>query len=84
MIDVLVNNAGVYTIDPLEVSSDGAIENVARTNIEGIMRVTRAVNSRSGRLRYTTDFLTRGAILLHRLLPLGLFQWLVAKVSGVR
>ncbi len=197
-VDVLVNNAGVYTTDPLEATSDETIDSVVRTNIEGVLRVTRAVlphfraqhggtivnissiagrisipfqtvyhtskwaiegfseglryelsplgirvkvvepgvvktplyrsmgetpkgdypeeyrrgfgrwwafirksyrdgyppsreaatvwravNSRCGRLRYKTDFLTRGAILMHGLLPLGLFQWIVAKVSRV-
>jgi NAD(P)-dependent dehydrogenase (short-subunit alcohol dehydrogenase family) len=42
-IDALVNNAGIYTIDPLETSSDEIVERVIETNIKGVLLVTRAV-----------------------------------------
>jgi NAD(P)-dependent dehydrogenase (short-subunit alcohol dehydrogenase family) len=197
-IDVLVNNAGVYTTEPLETSSDEIIDSVVRTNIEGVLLVTRAVlphfrerragtivnissiagrisipfqtvyhtskwaveglseglryelaplgirvrvvepgvvktplyrsmgetpegevpeeyrhgfrnwwafirrsyrggyppereaatvwravNSHCGKLRFRTDLTTRAAVMMHTLLPLRFFQWIVAKVSGV-
>jgi NADP-dependent 3-hydroxy acid dehydrogenase YdfG len=45
--------------------------------------IWRAVNSRSSKLRYTTDFQTKALFFLRRLLPLRVFQWLVRKRLGV-
>ena len=42
-VDVLVNNAGIYTTDPLEVSGDGIIESVIDTNIKGVVYGSRAI-----------------------------------------
>lgn len=42
-IDVLVNNAGVYTTDPLEASTDAIIDSVVDTNIKGVLLTARAV-----------------------------------------
>lgn len=42
-IDVIINNAGIYTINPLEVTSDETIENIIDTNIHGVINVTKAL-----------------------------------------
>lgn len=42
-IDAVVNNAGIYITDPLELSSDEDIENLVRTNIIGTISVTKAI-----------------------------------------
>lgn len=42
-IDALINNAGIYTINPLEVTSDEIIENIIDTNICGVINVTKAL-----------------------------------------
>ncbi len=42
-VDALVNNAGVYATDPLEVTSDGMIDSIVDTNIAGVVRATRAI-----------------------------------------
>ncbi len=42
-IDVLVNNAGVYLTKPLEDSTDEEYAAVFGTNVQGTLRVTRAV-----------------------------------------
>jgi len=42
-IDVLVNNAGVYTTNPLEQTSDETINGIVETNIKGVIRTTKAM-----------------------------------------
>jgi len=42
-IDVIINNAGIYTINPLEVTPDETIENIIDTNICGVINVTKAL-----------------------------------------
>lgn len=45
--------------------------------------IYKAVNSKSSKLRYTTDFTTKLALFLHKHLPLYLFQNLIKKQSGI-
>ena len=52
-IDVIVNNAGVYTTNPLELTSDETIENIVETNIKGLLHTTKTIvehfrNNKSG------------------------------------
>ena len=52
-IDVLVNNAGVYTTDPLEVTPDEMVNNIIDTNIKGVINVSKVIlkhfrNNKSG------------------------------------
>lgn len=42
-IDVLVNNAGIYETGPLEGTSFGNIDRLMKTNINGVVNVTKAV-----------------------------------------
>ena len=42
-IDVLVNNAGVYTTDPLEILPDEMIDNIIDTNLKGVIFTTKTV-----------------------------------------
>ncbi|MDU1892174.1 MAG: SDR family oxidoreductase [Dysgonomonas sp.] len=42
-IDVIINNAGIYTINPLELSPDETIEDVIETNIKGVLYTTKAI-----------------------------------------
>lgn len=42
-IDVIVNNAGIYTTNPLEMTSDETIENIIETNIKGVLYTTKAI-----------------------------------------
>ena len=42
-IDVLVNNAGIYTTNPLEKVSDETITAVVETNIKGTLFMTKAI-----------------------------------------
>lgn len=42
-IDVLLNNAGVTVVGPLETSTDREVHNVFNTNVFGALRTTRAV-----------------------------------------
>lgn len=42
-IDVLVNNAGVYTTDPLEVTPDEIVDNIIDTNIKGVINVSKII-----------------------------------------
>ena len=42
-IDVLVNNAGIYTTDPLEQVSDETINAIVETNIKGTLFTTKAI-----------------------------------------
>lgn len=42
-IDVVVNNAGIYTTTPLEMTSDDVIEDIIETNIKGILSVTKTI-----------------------------------------
>lgn len=43
MIDVLVNNAGIYETDPLEAATFDKIDILIKTNIYGVVNVTKAV-----------------------------------------
>jgi NADP-dependent 3-hydroxy acid dehydrogenase YdfG len=42
-IDVLVNNAGIYTTNPLELTSDETIDDVVETNIKGLIYTTKTL-----------------------------------------
>lgn len=42
-IDVLVNNAGIYTTNPIELTQEETIGNVIDTNIKGVINVTKAL-----------------------------------------
>ena len=42
-IDVLVNNAGIYTTNSLEQTPDETITDIVETNIKGVFRITKAV-----------------------------------------
>lgn len=42
-IDVIVNNAGIYTTNPLEMTSDDVIEDILETNIKGVIYTTKIV-----------------------------------------
>jgi len=42
-IDVIVNNAGVYTTNPLELTSDTTIDDIVETNIKGVIRTTKTI-----------------------------------------
>jgi NADP-dependent 3-hydroxy acid dehydrogenase YdfG len=42
-IDVIVNNAGIYTTNPLELTSDEIIDNVVETNIKGFLYTTKTI-----------------------------------------
>jgi NADP-dependent 3-hydroxy acid dehydrogenase YdfG len=42
-IDVLVNNAGIYTTCPLEAVEDEMVEQIFKVNIQGTIRVTREI-----------------------------------------
>ena len=42
-IDVIVNNAGIYTTDPLELTADETIEDIIDTNIKGVLYTTKLV-----------------------------------------
>ncbi|WP_165045278.1 SDR family oxidoreductase [Dysgonomonas sp. ZJ709] len=42
-IDAIVNNAGIYTINPLELSSDEIIDDILETNIKGVLYTTKAI-----------------------------------------
>ena len=42
-IDVIVNNAGIYTTNPLELTPDEAIDNVVETNIKGLLHTTKTI-----------------------------------------
>lgn len=42
-IDVIVNNAGIYTTNPLELTSNETIEDIIDTNIKGVLYTTKLV-----------------------------------------
>jgi len=42
-IDVIVNNAGIYTTNPLEQTSDEMIHSIVETNIKGVVLTTKAI-----------------------------------------
>lgn len=42
-IDVIVNNAGVYTTNPLELTSDDTIHSIVETNIKGVLYTTKTI-----------------------------------------
>ncbi|MDR0231006.1 MAG: SDR family oxidoreductase [Dysgonamonadaceae bacterium] len=42
-IDAIVNNAGIYTTNPLELTSDKAIEDIVETNIKGVLHTTKTI-----------------------------------------
>ena len=42
-IDVIVNNAGIYTTNPLELTSDETIDQVVETNIKGLLYTTKTI-----------------------------------------
>jgi NADP-dependent 3-hydroxy acid dehydrogenase YdfG len=42
-IDVIVNNAGIYTTNPLELISDETIDDVVETNIKGLLYTTKTI-----------------------------------------
>ena len=42
-IDVIVNNAGIYATNPLELTSDETIDNIVETNIKGLIFTTKTI-----------------------------------------
>lgn len=42
-IDVLVNNAGIYTTNPLEVTTDEELEDIIDTNIKGVVYTSKFI-----------------------------------------
>jgi NADP-dependent 3-hydroxy acid dehydrogenase YdfG len=42
-IDALVNNAGVFTTNPLELTPDETIDDIVETNIKGVFCMTRTI-----------------------------------------
>lgn len=42
-IDVIVNNAGIYTTNPLEETRDETISNIIETNIKGVIYTTQTI-----------------------------------------
>lgn len=42
-IDVIVNNAGIYTVNPLELTSDDIITDIVETNIKGVLYTTKEI-----------------------------------------
>ncbi len=42
-IDVVVNNAGIYETEPLEFTSHETIDKLVKTNVNGILYVTKAI-----------------------------------------
>lgn len=42
-IDIIVNNAGLYTINPLELTPDETIDNIIETNVKGVLYTTKAI-----------------------------------------
>lgn len=42
-IDVIINNAGIYTTNPLESTSNEIIEDVVETNIKGVLYITKTI-----------------------------------------
>ena len=42
-IDVIVNNAGIYTTNPLEETSDETINGIIETNIKGVVQTTKTI-----------------------------------------
>ena len=42
-IDVLVNNAGIYTTNPFEQTSDAIINDIVETNIKGVLSTTKTM-----------------------------------------
>ncbi len=42
-IDVIINNAGIYTTNPLELTSDDTINNIIETNIKGVLYTTKTI-----------------------------------------
>lgn len=42
-IDAIVNNAGIYMVNPLEMTSDEVVDDIVETNIKGVLHTTKAV-----------------------------------------
>ena len=42
-VDAIVNNAGIYTTNPLETSTDEKINNIVETNIKGVLHTTKFI-----------------------------------------
>ena len=42
-IDVIVNNAGLYTTNPLELTDDSTIDDIVETNIKGVLYTTKII-----------------------------------------
>lgn len=42
-IDVIVNNAGIYTTNPLELTTDDTINSIVETNIKGVLYMTKTI-----------------------------------------
>lgn len=42
-IDALVNNAGIYLINPLETTPDDTLDDIIETNIKGVLYTTKAI-----------------------------------------
>ncbi len=42
-IDAIVNNAGIYTTNPLEFTSDKTVDDIVETNIKGVLYITKTI-----------------------------------------
>jgi len=42
-LDVIVNNAGIYTTNPLELTPDKTIDDIVETNIKGVIQTTKTI-----------------------------------------
>ena len=42
-IDVIINNAGIFTTNPLELTSDKTIDDIVETNIKGVFYTTKII-----------------------------------------
>lgn len=42
-IDVIINNAGIYTTNPLESTPNEIIEDIVETNIKGVLYITKTI-----------------------------------------
>ena len=42
-IDVIVNNAGIYTTNPLELTPDKTIDDIIETNTKGVLHTTKTI-----------------------------------------
>ncbi|MCL1825074.1 MAG: SDR family oxidoreductase [Betaproteobacteria bacterium] len=69
-IDVIVNNAGIYTTNTLEQTSDETIHDIIETNIKGVLSTTKAIlehfrENRSGTIINVSSLAGRVTLPFH-------------------